>query len=408
MTKSTRIGLLLESFMGGGIERVTLSLARLLKERGHQVVLLVCRPEGPLRDSIGEGISVRPLTPGPIWKGRVFALKAHHESRLSLIAPVLLPRQPSKTLRCLPDLIHFLDSGAIDALLSPTPHLNVEAVWARRLSSVPVRLVICEHIQVSHFLSERPVWRNRFLGPLMRQAYPDADSIVAVSNAVADELVSFARLPRDTITTVYNPVVTGELIRQSKEPVDHPWFRDDDVPVVLTVGRIAEQKDHPTLIRAFAKLRAQRHVRLLILGEGGSGRQFDKKRDKKRETLLALAQELGVAEDVCMPGFKSNPLKYMANADLFVLSSRYEGLPTVIIEALACGCPVVSTDCPGSVEILDKGHYGRIVPVGDVDSLASEMGEALRVEPDRALLRQRAEEFSAKRAVLHYESLLAK
>jgi glycosyltransferase involved in cell wall biosynthesis len=269
-----------------------------------------------------------------------------------------------------------------------------------------MRLVICEHIQVSYYLLERPFWRNRFLGPLMRQVYPNADSIVAVSNGVAEDLARFAKLPRDMITTIYNPVVTPELIERSREPFDHPWFLDEDVPVILTVGRLAEQKDHPTLIRAFAKLRAQRHVRLLILGEGGSGRTVDTKRDKKRETLMTLAKELGVAEDVSIPGFTGNPLKYMANADLFVLSSRYEGLPTVVIEALACGCPVVSTDCPGAVEILEQGRYGRVVPIGDVDSLAFAMAEALRVEPDRPSLRRRAEDFSAERAVLHYEALL--
>jgi glycosyltransferase involved in cell wall biosynthesis len=280
--------------------------------------------------------------------------------------------------------------------------LNVEALWARRLSGRSIRVVVCEHIQISHFLSERPGWRNRFFGPLMRQTYPQADAIVAVSDGVAEELARFARLPRDQITTVYNPVVTPELIQRSKEACAHPWFSGDEVPVILTVGRLAEQKDHPTLIRAFARLRAERPARLMIIGDVGS----DSKGDRKRERLLALARDLGVGGDVCLPGFESNPLKYMSRARLFALSSRYEGLPTVLIEALACGCPVVSTDCPGSVEILERGRYGSLVPIGDDLALAHAMTHALTEEPDIGLLRKRARDFSADRAVLRYEALL--
>ncbi len=219
---------------------------------------------------------------------------------------------------------------------------------------------------------------------------------MAVSEGVAEDLALTASLPRERITTIYNPVVTPALAGQAQAPLTHPWFAPGSPPVLLAVGRLHYQKDFPTLLRAFARVRAVRAVRLLILGEGDQG-----------VALQASAQELGITTDVELPGFVLNPFAYMARAAVFVLSSAYEGLPGVLIQALACGCPVVSTDCPsGPAEILEGGVYGPLVPVGDDAALAKAILSTLNARPNPDWLRTRAAEFSVDRAVDRYLEVL--
>jgi glycosyltransferase involved in cell wall biosynthesis len=171
----------------------------------------------------------------------------------------------------------------------------------------------------------------------------------------------------EKIKVIYNPVITPELFAKAEEPLDHPWFRPGEPPVVLGVGRLTQAKDFPTLIRAFALVRKERPARLMILGEG-----------EERPKLEALVRELGLEEDVALPGFVGNPYKYIARAGVFVLSSAWEGLPTTLVEALALGTPVVSTNCKsGPEEILEEGRWGRLVPVGNIEELAKAIGESL-------------------------------
>jgi glycosyltransferase involved in cell wall biosynthesis len=166
---------------------------------------------------------------------------------------------------------------------------------------------------------------------------------------------------------------------------------------VLGVGRLHRQKDFPTLLRAFATLRAQRPARLVILGEGA-----------ERESLEAMARELGIAEDVLMPGFVDNPAAWMRRAGVFVLSSAWEGFALVVLEALAVGCAVVSTDCPhGPREILADGIFGALVPVGDAGAMATAMAAALDAPPARARLQERAAAFSGDAMVRRFRELLA-
>jgi glycosyltransferase involved in cell wall biosynthesis len=180
------------------------------------------------------------------------------------------------------------------------------------------------------------------------------------------------------------------------QPIDHPWFAEGAPPVILGVGKLKPQKDFATLLRAFATLRAGRAARLVILGEG-----------EQRGELEALAQNLGIAADVALPGFVDNPFPYMARASLFVLSSRFEGLPGVLIQALACGCPAVSTDCPsGPAEILEGGRYGPLVPVGDAEGLARAMAETLAAPLSPDILRERAAFFSTERAACNTLAVL--
>ena len=203
---------------------------------------------------------------------------------------------------------------------------------------------------------------------LMKQFYPWADGIVVVSDGVRNDLSDLTGIPYDRISVIYNPsVVKEEVQAKAKTTLDHPWFEANQPPVLVAVGRLQIQKDYPTLLRAFAQVRRSRAVKLVILGEG-----------RERSKLEGILRELDLEQDESQPGFVENPYPFMAKASLFILSSRWEGLPTVLIEALCCGTPAVSTDCPsGPREILKDGRYGKLVPVGDSDSLAQAIEETL-------------------------------
>jgi glycosyltransferase involved in cell wall biosynthesis len=189
-------------------------------------------------------------------------------------------------------------------------------------------------------------------------------------------------------------VVTDELRRLQREPIDHPWFQPGAPSVVMSAGRLARAKDFPTLIRTFARVRQARPARLVIFGKGKS----EAKTARSIAALQALAAEVGVDSDVALPGFVANP---------FALSSINEGLPGVLIQAMACGCPVVSADCPsGSKEILAGGRYGRLVPPGDNQALAEAILATLATPPSAALLRERAGGFAVERAAARYERLM--
>jgi glycosyltransferase involved in cell wall biosynthesis len=218
---------------------------------------------------------------------------------------------------------------------------------------------------------------------------------VAVSSGTADDLARAAKIPRERIQVIYNPVITPATDVLARQPPEHPWFAAGQPPVILGVGRLTWAKDFSTLIRAFAQVRQRRPVRLIILGEG-----------EERSALTALAKELGVADEVALPGFRVNALSFMANSALFVLSSASEALPTVLIEALAVGARVVSTDCPsGPREILQHGRLGSLVPVGDVAAMSAAMVDALD-RPASAVSLEPLAPFTQDAAVDHYLRLI--
>jgi glycosyltransferase involved in cell wall biosynthesis len=234
------------------------------------------------------------------------------------------------------------------------------------------------------------------LPEVVNRTYPGADAVITVSSDVREDLVTAIGLKRSSVTTIHNPVVDDGLRARAQQALQHPWFTSDAVPVILAVGRLTEQKDFATLLRAFKQVHAQRKARLLILGEG-----------KLRKDLEDLANTLGIQEDVAMPGFVENPFHYMARASVLALSSQYEGLPGVLIQALACGCPVVSTDCPGgSREILEDGKIGTLVAVGDADGMALAILSQLDNPTSKDVLLRRAEDFSVEGGVSNYLALL--
>lgn len=398
-----RIAVLMPDLGGGGVQKMTLSLAAALSERGHELEIVVYQLAGELEAMVPPQLKVRHLSPTSRLEGRALALAADPRAWPRLLRPVLLARKPAPTLVYLKALAGYLREERPDALLAAAPHQNLEAVWARRLAGVPTKVLISERTVPSQILPTSPMWRNRFLPPLMRRAYQQADVIVSVSEALGDDLAAVTGIPRGRITAIYNPVVGPELEALAAEPVDHPWFQPGQPPVILGMGRLSEQKDFPTLIRAFAAVRAERPARLVIFGAA----KDPAKTEHRRVELAALAGRLGVAADFAAPGFAANPFAYMARAGLFVLSSRYEGLPGVLIQAMATGCPVVSTDCPsGPMEILEGGRWGPLVPVGDAAAIAGAMITVLDDPPPRAALTERANDFSVTRAVQRYIDVL--
>ena len=396
------IALFIPSLGDGGVERAMLHLAGAFVERGARVDLLVGQAEGPSLTRVPAQLNLIALQAASEGWTRFVIFTADPTGLKTLLRPVLLPPNGSGLFRYLSDLTRYLRRQRPQVLLSAMTKSNLMAVWARHLAGVPTRLVICEQNTLSPNINgsrKKRKWRRRFLSSLVGRVYPKADAIIAVSDGVADDLVQCAGIPRERITTIYNPIVTARLVTQSRALLDHPWLQQGAPPVILGVGRLHEQKDFPTLLRAFARVRAKQETRLLILGEGKSG--------GLRAELLALAAQLGIANDVALPGFVANPFAYLARAAVFVLSSAWEGLPSVLIEALACGCPVVSTDCPsGPAEILENGKYGPLVPVGDVVALAEAICAVLATPPHHDWLRARGALFAVDRIADRYLEML--
>jgi glycosyltransferase involved in cell wall biosynthesis len=231
----------------------------------------------------------------------------------------------------------------------------------------------------------------------MRTTYPWADGIVAVSAGVAGVVKGITRLPTHRIRTIYNPAVTADFYSRADEKLHHPWFEPGEPPVILSVGKLAPEKDLPTLIRAFAILCKRNPARLMIIGDG-----------EEEDHLRTLVQKLRINDRVRFEGFQQNPLKYMKRAALFALASKYEGFGLVLAEALACGTPVVATDCPyGPAEILENGEYGALVPVGNSEAMARAMEDALNRTYDREKLRARGNCFSLSNALDEYLDVMA-
>lgn len=319
---------------------------------------------------------------------------------LKEVAPTVrvVDLQAGRVIKALGPLVRYMRRERPIAMLSAMGHANVVALLARKLARVPVRVVVSERGLISgeHAVAKGAVPHLNY--GLIRLLYPGADGICTVSQAASEDLAAFARLPLQRVQTIYNPFDLARIAQLAAEPLGHPWFEPGQPPVLLAIGRMNEAKDFPVLIRAFAQLRQHRAARLVILGEG-----------ELRSELESLLLQLNLGVDaVQLPGFVSNPYAWLARCSLFVLSSRREGLPGALIEAMACGTPVVSTNClSGPYEILEGGRWGRLVPVGDVDALAAAMASALDTQKNQLPdVRLRAADFERERAVDAYLCLL--
>lgn len=391
-----RITLLLPSLAAGGVGRSMLHLAEAFRAAGHPVDLVLCCAEGPYLSEVPAGVQIVALRRQSGLSARLQLARLDPGGITAMARPALLAWRPAPVQPYLADLAHYLDRVRPAALVAAKTPTNLLALWARRLSGAETRVVVSERAQLSQSISMNRKWRWRHIAPLVARTYSWADEIAAVSDGVADDLAAVTGLPRDSITTVYNPVVTPELAALAAEAAPHPWLEEGGAPVIVAAGRLVPQKNFPLLLRAFARLRQQRPARLLIFGEG-----------PKRSELEALAGSLGIGNDLAMPGFVANPYAAFARASLFVLSSDCEGLPNVLIEAMACGCPVVSTDCPsGPLEILQGGRWGELVPPNDSEALSAAMLRTLDAPLPKDTLRARGGEFSLENSARHYLELL--
>jgi len=359
------IALFLPSLAGGGAERVMLNLAGGLARRGLPVDLVLAGANGSFSDQVPAGVRVVDLG-------------------------------TRRVLRSIPGLIQYLRRRRPSVLLTAMDHANLVGLWSARLAGVPVRVIPSVHVAYSPTFLATLDWRGRLLLRLAWRAYRNAAVVVAVSQGVADHLLRIVGLAVDRVVVIHNPIVFPALASRAALPVDEAWYGTGQPPVILGIGRLEPQKDFATLIRAAAALRRERPVRLRILGEG-----------PLRGDLEALVREQGLEGEAQLAGFCDNPFAQMRQAGVVVLSSIFEGFGNVLVEAMACGTPVVSTDCPsGPAEILGGGRFGRLVGVGDVPALAAAIGATLDHPPDPQVLRARADDFTVDLVVRRYLEVL--
>jgi glycosyltransferase involved in cell wall biosynthesis len=347
---------------GGGAEKILINLACGMTSQGDAVDIV-------LSQATGKNLEQIPT------RARLVDLHAHRTaSSLHALARYIRERRP-RAIICFQD------------------HATVIALWARTLAGVPTPLVGTVHNTWSRLLANGK-FKTRVLARCARHAYRKVESVVAVSEGAADDLAATLRLSREKITVIYNPVITPEMFQKSKESVEHPWFAPGCPPVILGIGRLTRQKDFPNLLQAFAQARREMPCRLMVLGDG-----------EDRDALTTLAASTGFVEDIALPGYAENPYKYLANAAVFVLSSLWEGLPTVLIEALALGIPVIATNCEsGPREILQDGLYGELVPTADSPALAAAIEYTLLHKRARPAETRR---FHAAEVTEQYRSLVA-
>lgn len=373
-----KVAFMLPALRGGGVEKIIITLAKGLSKRGVKVEFVLAHAKGEFLDFVSPEF-------------HIYFLDAPQRFGL---------------LRCYPSIVHYLLKARPDAIfplwdgLEIIPLVALGLAKALSLSRLKTCLIYSIHND-PQYLRKLPGVLKRTVSICSAYIVPRfARKVVAVSKGVAEAFAKEFGLPLGKTHVIYNGVVTPELYELAEEPVTHPFLQTSSIPVILAVGRLTEQKDFPTLLRAFALVRKEMDARLLILGEG-----------EKRKELEALARELGIAEDLDMPGFVKNPYKYMRRSAVFVLSSQWEGLPTVLVEAMACGCPVVSTNCPsGPAEILENGKYGLLVPPRDHEKLAQAILQVLKDERLAHELREkgrkRALDFNVENAVEKYLDLI--
>lgn len=359
-----RIAFFIPNMNGGGAERVVVNLLRGMRQRGLELDLVLARKTGPYLDQVPEGVRIIDFS------------KDHCRQVLWFLARYLRQERPA-------------------LLISHLGRANLAAVIARWLSGSQTPLALVEHNTPS---------RERVFGTLhvkvltlmKRLLYHYADALITVSRAAARDLETEIKSKNDRVLTIYNPIIEPSLLFEQLEPSGHLWLDHKTVSVVLAVGRLQKQKNFDLLLDAFRLLRNHRPVRLVILGEGAQ--RFD---------LERRLGDLNLRNDVDLPGFVNNPYAYMSKADVLVLSSKYEGFGNVLVEAMACGCPVVATDCPsGPEEILDRGRWGPLLPVGDVHALTEAMIHVLDYPISKEQLKQRSLDFTADRSVEAYLELI--
>ncbi len=366
------IAFFLPSLEPGGTERNVVNLVNNIDRKKYRVSLVLGKAEGDFIKEIRRDIPIINVN-APYSVGLLFKL-----------IPYLKKQKP-------------------DIFISAFPRINIISITAKVFARVETKIIITEHSVFSMLpIIAKTFWRGffaRFFMPsICNRLYPKAEAIICVSKGIASDMLKTVNQTLKT-KVIYNPVITNNLYQLVQEPIDHPWFSDVKIPVIVAVGRLVTCKDYPTLFKAFDLVLKTRPARLVILGQG-----------PQKETLMQLAGHMGLSQNIAFLGFQQNPFKYMARASVFVLSSLQEGFGNVIIEAMACGVPVVSTNCPtGPGEIIEHMKNGILVPVNNEESMAAAILKILR-DPLLAKKfsekgKKRAEFFSVKKSVEEYEKV---
>ncbi len=394
-----KVAMLISNLGGGGAERITLRTAGGLAKLGHLVDIVLFEPVFNFNREIPSNVRLTVLCGrsatlasrdaprsarmcnerAPLMS--LVRLAAGLESnRLRLL--LLRPKIAGNVLR----LNAYIERERPDIIFANLPSMEYSAFLAARTLSLPPPIVPIIHSVYDQ--NSRQSRRRRLL-------FPAAAHIVAVSRGVAENICATSGIASQHVTTIHNPAYSANIARLGRSRPGHQWFADPGPPVILGVGRLVPDKDFVTLLEAFRIVRKERVCRLVILGEG-----------RMRGAIEKRVRSLELADHVSLPGWVENPYAFMSRASLFVLSSRREGFAIVLVEALASGCPAVSTDCPaGPSEILEVPEL--LAPVGNLEALAEAMLLALGRPRNSKALRAKAARYSVERAAAKYDKLIS-
>lgn len=359
-----KISLFAPNLSGGGAERIISILAENFYKQGFTVDLLLGKAEGPYLKNIPPPVKV-------------------------------IDFDCSRLLFALPKLAAYLRKQKPDVLFTSQMHSSTIALWAIKISGVDTKVILRQPTMLW------PAYEKKSLGSSFRKkvllwtAKKWAYKVVATSQVMAEEFISKSKISPEKVVVIYNPLPVPEIRQKSDKPLTHSWLQVGQPPLILAVGRLAHVKDFNTLIEAFALVRNEVDARLVILGEG-----------PLRAELEQLISRLGLGEYVQMPGFADNPYQYMKRSKVFVMSSLWEGFPNSMIEAMACGTHIISTNCDGgAAEILEDGKWGQLVPVQNPKYMAKSIVYVLKSDgkPDA---RERVECFFVDEIIKNYVSLL--
>ncbi len=364
-SKKNKLICVVPSLVGGGAEKAMLTLIEHFNRDIFEPVLVLFEAKGEYMDLIPDDIRV--ITLGKKNKFDFISL-------VNKLRRVLSEERPQ-------------------VIFSILWYANVITLLAQKTSKSNAPVVVeIQNVMTMFLGGERFPWGKRLL---MRKIYPMADSIIILSDTMRKDMVQNFNTPSDLMSIIHNPMDIEKIEQLSAQDPCHPWFKDN-IPVVVSVGRLHRQKDFPTLLRAFAESRKKGNYRLIILGEG-----------EKRAELEALIDELGLSDSVDLAGFVKNPYAYIKKSRLFVMSSIHEGLPVAMIEVMACVTPVVACACPSVAEMITDGVNGLLAPVGDYVALSKAMSRVLEDEElgerlaDKA--RNEGQKYSARKIVAEYE-----
>ncbi len=364
MNKINHIAIFIPSLMGGGAERMMVNLANDFSNQGYSVDLIVSVLQGPYINRLSSAVNIVNL-------------------------------KSNRALKSLIPLAKYLKNKKPDVILSALTYVNIVTLIAKIISFSKTKVFVSERSVFSSSCSSLnlPAINIFLYKKIIKITYSMAEKIICISDAVKNDFIKEINIKNNKLITIYNPAFDSDVLKKSHERISHPWLCNTQLFLVVGVGRLNQVKDFATLIKSFKKvLENKKNLRLIILGEGNL-----------RNNLELLVKDLGIENFVSMPGFVNNPYAYMRSANVFVLSSLYEGFGNVIVEAMACNTPVISTNCPGGpAEILENGKWGKLVPVGDIDTMALAISEILTNPNKTYNSYERALHFTSENIANHY------